>query len=852
MPEKSDYREWPEEMIRRLRQRLRANGKPKLRQSDLARSIGVDTRTIQQWEIGERLPSAHNLQKLIQVLLDEEIWLAGLEKEEAKKLWETVGYFHDQRSGHARLYPVFDEKWFDGVLAATGSSRYEPLPDIPARQQERATRRMPTNIQARSFVLIGRRQEIKGISEVLANAPLVTLVGPGGCGKTRLACQIATELLSGYSDGVWLVELASVQESDEMGPIRILASLLGARERQGYTLVDVISDNLRDKQMLFVLDNCEHLLEASAELAELLLSASSSITVLATSREPLGLMEERVWSVPPLAYPDSEDTAASMALESVMSFEAVQLFVERARMADTRFTVSQDDISYLVRICERLQGIPLSLELAASRINFLSLREIEERLSDMLVLLSSGKRKGAIRHQSLYATVAWSYELLSEKERSMLQQLSVFSGYFDLEAVEAICGNCAEKAASGGAEPRICREEALDLVASLVNKSLIATADTTRQGGKRRLFLHESIRQFAVGAWLKDGNKVGNTSIRYYHAAYYRGLTNQAGARFRSVEREDALSVIRQGYSDIIAALDWSCSRVEAKPIALSIASDMYYYWLHSGVLHEGIARLRQVIQSCEDHAAHPDYAKLSHGLGVLLWVLGDSVQARSYARMSMEGAKELGDAILMASNLRLLAQIALQHGELSEAEGYATTGVQLVRDQGDQWQLASALSALGNLHNVCGDFEQAERVLSESVVLFEKVKDYWELTGPLRTLGYMALHKREVDSAVELFRRSIAACQRYQGEWFLARGLEGLASSLCFKGEWAKAAVLLGASESMREKLGSPIHPHYRDIYDQTMEILERECEPELRLEAWNRGRGMIREQIIVCALEG
>ncbi len=171
-------------------------------------------------EIGERLPSAHNLQKLIKVLLDEEIWLAGLEKEEAKKLWETVGYFHDQRSGHARLYPVFDEKWFEGVLATTGLSRCELLPDIPARQQERMTGRTPTNIQARSFGLIGRRQEIKGISEVLANAQLVTLMGPGGCGKTRLAYQIAAELLPGYADGVWLVELASVQESDEMGPIR--------------------------------------------------------------------------------------------------------------------------------------------------------------------------------------------------------------------------------------------------------------------------------------------------------------------------------------------------------------------------------------------------------------------------------------------------------------------------------------------------------------------------------------------------------------------------------------------------------------------------------------------------------
>ncbi len=257
----------------------------------------------------------------------------------------------------------------------------------------------------------------------------------------------------------------------------------------------------------------------------------------------------------------------------------------------------------------------------------------------------------------------------------------------------------------------------------------------------------------------------------------------------------------------------------------------------------------------CEDHAAHPDYAKLSHGLGVLLLVLGDSSQARSYTRISMEGAQELGDAILLASNLRLLSQIAFHHGELSEAEGSCDNG----RATGPwskviEWQLASALSALAKFTMRAGDFERAERVLSESAVLFEKAKDYWELSGPLRTLGYIALHKREVDSAVELFRRSIAACQRYQGGWFLTCGLEGLASSLCFKGEWIPRQpvpywvplTVCGKSSA------APFFPSIGTFTIERWNHSKRECKPELRLSAWNKGREMTREQIIVYALEG
>ncbi|MEW9702534.1 tetratricopeptide repeat protein [Paenibacillus sp. SI8] len=768
-------KEWPEEMIRRLRQRSRPGNKAKLRQIDLSKRIGVETRTVQQWEIGERLPSAHNLQKLIQVFTEEGIFLPGSVQEEAQSLWETVSHFHNLKSGNYRMYPKFDDQWFDTIQFAPkpnssqdGVSAGEPV--VQATQE-----RIPTNLPSRMSGFIGRQQQITDITQLLASAPLVTLTGPGGCGKTRLAYQVASEAMPRYRDGVWIIELAAA--ADSVMAIRMLASVLGVKEQRGHTLLESLLELLRDKRMLLVLDNCEHLIDSCAALVESMLAVSSYLTVLATGREPFHTAVETVWQVPPLSCPRLEGDSEPMTYEALMQFEAVQLFVERAKAIATTFDNSQEEGNLIASICVRLEGIPLSLELAAARSNVLSLQQIDRRLSDMLGLLSSGQRTANSRHQTLRATMEWSYSLLTQNERLMLNRLSVFTGGFDLEAVEAI------GTAQGMAAPpelfagiRFQREEALDLVSNLVSKSMVST-EILRAGNNRRFFLLEAIKQFARETWLSSETDEERDHIRHLHAEYYCSLVERMGRDFRSRSRDTALLAIRQDYANICSVLEWASTRAQEADTALRMAAYLYFFWLHEGALDEGITRLQQALLVSGEQSSNPNFVKVRHGVGILLWVKGETEEAFRYAQQSVKDARKLGSPGLLSSNLRLLTQITLHQGLTDEAAKLAGESVHCVEQDGDDWNLASSLNTLGQVLLMQGDHEQAQRQLTRSSELFERVRDYWEMSGPLRILGYLSIQKHNYDQAVTQFKRSIAICQSYHGSWFLARGLDGLAN---------------------------------------------------------------------------
>ncbi|WP_248925861.1 helix-turn-helix domain-containing protein [Paenibacillus hamazuiensis] len=848
-------RVWPEEMIRKLRQRPGPAGKAKLRQIDLSKRIGVETRTIQQWENGERLPSAHNLQLLIQLFVVEQKFLRGSERAEAQLLWETVRRFHDDRSGNNRMYPLFDEQWFEAILAdaSAGSvsnvhsgirSEGSPVHRTDESPRNAASPYGTTNLPSRMSSFIGRLEQIGEIRQWLADSPLVTLAGPGGSGKTRLAYKVASDACLSYPDGVWLFELASAM--DTLSALRTITSVLDVKEQKERPLIECLLDHIRNKCMLLVFDNCEHLIDFCSSLIERLLSASPRVDILATSQEPLNIGLERVWRIPPLTFPTDNELRDHIGHDAILSFESVQLFIERASAVSPTFRVTEEDVKIVGRICKRLEGIPLSIELAAARTNVLSIEQIDERLSDMFAVLTAGKRTAAPRHQSLRATLEWSFALLTEQERQLLRKLSAFTGGFELEAVEHICTDEESNPSLG----QFDRQESLNLVASLYNKSFLSV-DSSSSGPRRRYAMIEAIKQFGCEQWERHSTDEERERMIRRFVEYYCRFVERAERGFRSRDRDAAFVAIRREYANIRSALRIACDHPREVGAAIRMASCLYYYWLHEGTLQEGSAQLQTALTKHSQASVQEHVVKAKHGLSVLLWVMGDVEKAEDLARQSADEARKLGHPALLASQLRMLAQLASRSGLADEAIRLAEESVLHARDSGDDWSLASSLSSLSNILVVQQLWERAEPLLVESAMLFEKVKDDLELSGPLRALGYIALNRRKPREALALFKRSIAICQTYQGTWFLDRGVEGLVSSLCGLEEYRAAATLIGVSEKLRAKLGSAAQPQFQLIYEQAKRTCRLECGDEPFNEAIAIGRGMTREQAVSYALE-
>ncbi|MEQ7049761.1 helix-turn-helix domain-containing protein [Paenibacillaceae sp. P-4] len=848
-------RVWPEEMIRKLRQRPGPTGRAKLRQIDLSKRIGVETRTIQQWENGERLPSAHNLQLLIQLFVVEQKFLRGSESAEAQLLWETVRRFHDDRSGNNRMYPLFDEQWFEAILAdASAGSDSNVHSGIrsegsPVHRTDESPRNATapygtTNLPSRMSSFIGRLEQVGEIRQQLADYPLVTLAGAGGSGKTRLAYKVASDACLSYPDGVWLFELASAM--DMLSALRIIASVLDIKEQKERPLIESLQDHIRNKCMLLVFDNCEHLIDFCSSLIERLLSASPKVAILATSQEPLNIGMERVWRIPPLTFPTENELRNHAADDAILSCESVQLFIERATAVSPSFRVTEADVKIVGRICERLEGIPLSIELAAARTNVLSIEQIDERLFDLFAVLTAGRRTAAPRHQSLRSTLEWSFALLTEQERQLLRKLSAFTGGFELDAVEQICADEESNPSLG----RFDRQEALNLVASLFNKSFLSV-DLASSGPRRRYSMLETIKQFGIEQREKHCTDEERERMISRFVEHYCRFVNRAERGFRSRDRDAAFVAIRREYANIRSALRLACDHPREAGAAIRMASCLYYYWLHEGTLQEGSALLRTALATHGQASVQEHVVKAKHGLSVLLWVMGEVEEAEDLARQSADEARKLGHPALLASQLRMLTQLASRSGLGDEAIRLAEESVLHARNSGDDWSLASSLGSLGNILVVQQHWERAEPLLVESASLFEKAKDDLELSGPLRTLGYIALNRRKPREAFALFKRGIAICQTYQRTWFLARGVEGLASSLCGLGEYRAAATLIGVSEKLRAKLGSAAQPQFQLIYEQAKRTCRLECGDEPFNEAITIGRGMTREQAVSYALE-
>ncbi len=570
-------------------------------------------------------------------------------------------------------------------------------PSFPAL---RSLETVPNNLPQQVTTFIGREREHGQIKAALKKTRLLTLTGIGGIGKTRLSLQVSADVVHDYADGVWLVELAPISDGNLVP--QAVATILGVKEETGRSLTEALVACARERKLLLVLDNCEHLVSACAELARQLLQAGPGVSILASSREPLNIAGETIYTVPPLSVPGVD---AGNATSSIMQFEAVRLFVERAMAMEASFQYSDHYMPAIVEICRRLDGIPLALELAAARVRALSVVEIAARVNDRFRLLTSGNRTAQPRQQTLRAMIDWSYDLLNDGERMLLRRLSIFAGGWTLEAAERV-----------GSGEGVEESEVLDLLTDLVDKSLV-TIDA--EGG--RFGLLETVRQYADER-LNQVHEGDATRTRHLH--YFVGLAEAARPELDGPDQSAWLTRVDLERENLLAAHAWCDHVPEGAALGLRLVHATQPYWFIRGLMDLGH---RVTVAALARPGMQTRTLERSRGLfeaGQLCGFMGRYEEAKVLLEESLAIARDLGDRFRVAKALQPLAMTASGLGDLGAARRYVEEAVDLARALGDKHELATAVNGLAQLYRVEGSLDLAEPLYVQTIGLAREIED--------------------------------------------------------------------------------------------------------------------------------
>lgn len=629
----------------------------------------------------------------------------------------------------------------------------------------RAPRYVPTNLPGDRTSFIGREQEIADIRRLLQEQRLVTLLGTGGVGKTRLAIQVGSGLLEAYRDGVWMVDLAPLTDP-LLVPYR-LASVLGVREELGRPMQDSIAEACADKQMLVLLDNCEHLIGSCAVLADRLLATSLAVTMLATSRQALGIGGERIWPVPPLSVPGS---GRDPSPEDVGRFDGLALFLDRATLADPSFTVGQADLGHVAEICRRLDGIPLAIELAAVRVAVLAPGQIAARLEDRFRLLTGGASTAPDRHQTLRAVIDWSHGMLSAPERVLLRRVAVFPGGFTLEAAEEVCsGESVE------------REEVLDLLDQLLRKSLIAV----RRGEERapRYVLNETTRSYGVEKLAEAGEQ---PALRDREREWAVGFVGEAKKHVSGPEQGRWLDAMSVEIDNLRTALEWSMAT--APEAALTLASGLLRYWMVRGSWWEG----QRWLQASLDVAPHADPSlriKAFDAAGVLADLVSEYDRARGYHEEQLALARAIGDRRAIGEALQGIGWSLLRRGDMVNSQPVVREAVEVWRDLGDKKGLADAMMAQAF---ATPDMAEARGLAEEALALTREAGDREALAGMQMRVGIFAMLQGDYEAARSAYERALEIARDLGYRRYVARCIHELGETALLEGDLPTARRLL------------------------------------------------------------
>jgi predicted ATPase/class 3 adenylate cyclase len=675
---------------------------------------------------------------------------------------------------------------------------------------------LPTNLPAQLTRFIGREREMDRVKRLLVDTRLLTLTGAGGVGKTRLALQVAADVLEEYPEGVWLVELAALPDP-ALVP-QDVAAAVRVREEPNRSLVDTLSNALRRRRMLLVLDNCEHLLEACAPLALTLLRQCPDLQVLATSREPLGISGETIWRVPSLEAPAP---MAREAVEEVTQYEAVRLFIDRAREVRPGFTVTNDTAPAVAQICHRLDGIPLAIELAAARVRALSVKQLMARLDDRFRLLSGGSRTALPRQQTLRAAIDWSYDLLSEPERTLLRRLSVFAGGWTLEAAEAVCeGDPVEG------------WQVLDVLTRLVEKSLVVYEEDEQGNGRYRLL--ETVRQYGRERLLEGGEA---DWLRSRHGHFFARRAEEGEAELVRAGQVAMVGRLAVEHENLRAALEWAIHT--DTQAALRMGGSLWRFWKIRGHQREGREWLRRALAAPGAEPSTAARAMALHGLAWLTNYLGSLDEACSAREESVAIWRQLGNEKRLAEAINGLGHDFNALGDPRRAAVLIEDGLRLCRQIGDKTGTGRALSGLGFLARVARDYPRADALLAESLYLHRELGHRQQTSFALTHLGLSALEQGRPREGIELLEQSLDHARELEDGHQMAEVLSLLGAWHTRLGNHQAAAALLEECLVLNRQHGLAREPGEMRLLGYAL----------YRGGGYQRARGLLREALVLSS---
>jgi predicted ATPase/DNA-binding CsgD family transcriptional regulator len=680
-----------------------------------------------------------------------------------------------------------------------------------------------SNLPAQLSRFIGREAELAAVRALMTESRLVTLIGAGGAGKTRLGLRVAAGQADDVRDGVWFVDLAPVSNPDLVAVT--VADVLGVHLAPGRPVLDALVAALGGQSPLVMLDNCEHVIGACAKLADGLLRGCRDLALLATSREPLDIDGERVYRVPSMGMPaDGCDAVA------VRASEAVRLLADRAAAQGAALTWDEDSAAVAGRICRRLDGIPLAIELAAARLRMMSLGELESRLDERFALLTGGSRSRPARHQTLRAAVDWSWDLLPGPQRAVLARLSVFAGGFGLAAAEAVA-----------AGPEVSTAEVLEHLGALVDKSLVQFGDSAAGTGRYRLL--ETVRGYAAGQL----DPAAAEAARLAHRDYYLALAVEAGPQLSAAGQAGWLDRLDAALGNLRAAITFSSSQADPGP-GLRLVTSLRRYWNVRGHTAEAVGLLRGLLDASSGQEATPLRARALAAAAYLLRQTGDYAIATEYCREGLAMARAVGDEYVVAELLHEQARVLLSQGHTAGARPFIESGLglarrlgepsmtgrllivrsiaahaeadpagaaadtiaalRLFRQAGDQLLIGQLLSNLGSFEMATGDLDAARRHLTEAVDIARALNDRSGLANQTFNLGLAEYLDGSPEAATALFAESLELARRTGMRPVIAYALVGLAMASRGGADLDWSARLHGAAEAALAELGESLDP--------------------------------------------
>jgi predicted ATPase/class 3 adenylate cyclase len=786
-------------------------------------------------------------QRIMSAAYGEQILLSGVTRELLEGLLPPEVTLRDM--GKHRLKDLLHPIHMYQVTTADLPTDFPPL---------KALDLLPHNLPVQLTSFIGREREKTEIKAMLNSARLITLTGSGGTGKTRLAIEVGTEELTSFANGVWLIEFAPLSDPSQMIPA--IAQVFGLREHPFASLNRVVMDYLRDKKCLLILDNCEHLIEACARLADDVLHQCVGLKILATSREALGVTGEMIYHTPSLG--DSE---------------SVHLFVERARAVNSNFRLTEGDASSVTQICQRLDGIPLGIELAAARVKVLSPEQIASRLDDRFRLLVGGSRTALPRQQTLRALIDWSYDLLSEEEKRLLQFASVFVGGWTLEALEAVAGD----------------PDTIEHLEQLVNKSLVVTEE---HGNEMRYFMLETIRQYAREKLFEAKQ---SSAARDWHFVYFDTLSEEMLEASRSSdmlpwrdraedEAENFRAAVEWGLenhvedtlrlaanfcliSDLISRLSEgmtlvqsAITRAKALPPVSGTADIHRQKLIASALLSQAIGGMSQGNLPFAMESLHEAIAisratgdKFILGNSLILYTAVSSfINAPGGSEAAQEALTIFTDEITDPWGLSMaylsMARIASAKGDLSEKQKYIGKLKELIGEASLSYQAGMLFLIMGMDESVYGNYESAKQFFEDALHVFTRLKYKHFQLATRSEMGHIARHTGDLQQASQIYSETIMGWKDLGNRGAIAHELECFAFIAIAEEELPRTLKLFGAAEALREKAHSPMTDHERIEYDQAVARVRALLNESEFNSLWAEGRTLPMEQAIEYALSG